>query len=148
MTFDAPAGMQFMQPQIEEGTTRFGRRTGRLRSDEVQPLDLVRFEVGRARGKVLTGRVYALEGQRVRIEAGALFVDDQEVEDPYVRYRNKDEYYPELIVPAGSVFVLNDLRGRKGADRWDSRNLGPIPFRSIQHRFSPKEAQAYTRRRG
>lgn len=148
VTFDAPEELQFMQPQIEKGANRFGQRTARLRPDELQPYDIVRFQVGRAKNKVLTARVIALEGQRVRIEGGKILVDDQPIEDPYVRYKNKNEFYPELIVPAGCVFVLNDLRGRMGADRWDSRNLGPIPFRSIQHRFSSSEAKAYTRRRG
>ena len=146
--FDAPEGLQFMQPQVEKGTTRFGQRTARLQPSDLKPLDIVRYQVGRAKNKVLTGRVFALEGQRVRIDGSKLFVDDQEIKDPYVRYKNNEEFYPELIVPAGCVFVLNDLRSRRGADRWDSRNLGPIPFRSIQHRFSPKEVQAFTRRRG
>ena len=40
------------------------------------------------------------------------------------------DHYPELIVPAGCLFVLNDQRGR-GADRMDSRAFGPISARSV-----------------
>ena len=66
-------------------------------------------------------------------------MDGAPVKDEYRRRTNKDEFYPELIVPAGCVFVLTDQRTKAGADRFDSRNMGPIAVESIEHVFAARE---------
>lgn len=137
--FDEPEGRQMCRPQIEKDGNRWGRRTHRLEVTDLQPNELVRFKVKRTRAWVVTARVVAREGERVKIEAGKVFVNGKEIKDEYVRAKSETDYFPELIVPAGCVFVLNDARHRFGADRLDSRGFGPIPLRAITHRFGPKE---------
>ena len=146
VTFDEPESHQYHSPQIEKGTTRFGKRVARLVTSDLEEDQLVRFKLPRTKIEI-TGRVVALEGQRVRLEGRDLFVDGEKDEDTYRRNNNPQEFYPELIVPEGCVFVLNDDRWRHGADRMDSRNLGPIPIEAISHRFTPQEARPRSRRR-
>ncbi|MGE0712084.1 MAG: signal peptidase I [Planctomycetota bacterium] len=146
VTFDEPDTHQFHTPQIEKGSNRFGRRLDRLTAADLEEDQLVRFQLPRTKIEI-TGRIVALEGQRVRLDGRDLFVDNEKVEDTYRRNQNAREFYPELIVPEGCVFVLNDERWRHGADRFDSRNLGPIPVEAISHRFTPQEARPRSRRR-
>lgn len=144
VAFDEPKSFQFHEPQVQEGGSRLGKRAIWLSASEVEPFSLVRYKVRRC-SQELTGRVVAVEGQRVRMEGSELFVNGEKVDDAYRRYGNAAEFYPELIVPAGCVFVLNDRRSRGGADRYDSRNLGPIPVRAVSHVFSPKEVRPSTK---
>lgn len=128
------------RPQIEAGSNRFGRYVEALDMSDLEPGMLVLFKTRRTRGEEKeTARIVALEGQRVRMENDKVFVDDEEFADPYERSQRKVEYLPELVVPAGCVFVLADMRAHSASDRRDSRCFGPIPLRSILMRFSPKE---------
>lgn len=138
VAFDEPDKFQFNQPQIEQDATRFGRRTARLSASDIERGSLVRFQNSRS-GQTVTARVIAVEGERIKIEGGEVSVDGAPVKDEYRRRTNKDEFYPELIVPAGCVFVLTDQRTKAGADRFDSRNMGPIAVESIEHVFAARE---------
>ncbi len=137
-TFSDDIRRQFNRPQLKEGESRFGRVTSLLEVHDLEPNQLVRFAIPRSGGES-TARVIALEGQRVRLEAGEVLVDGEPFPDEYARSRN-GETIPEMVVPAGCVYVLNDQRG--GANQfYDSRTLGPIPFRAVSRRFAPKELQ-------
>lgn len=141
VAFDEPDAFQFNQPQIDKDGTRFGRRAGRLSASDIERGSLVRFKTRRT-GRTLTARVAAVEGERIKIEGSEITVDGSVIPDEYRRRSNADEFYPELIVPAGCVFVLTDERSKAGADRYDSRNLGPIAVESIEHVFSARENNA------
>jgi signal peptidase I len=136
--------LQYNQPQVEKDGTRFGRRTARREASDIARYSLVRYKTKRS-GQILTGRVMAVEGERIRIEGPEIFVDGKKVKDTYRRRKNDDEIYPELIVPARCVFVLTDLRNRKGADSHDSRNLGPVPIGAIMNSFSAKDKRKITK---
>jgi signal peptidase I len=138
VAFDEPKALQFHVPMVEMGATRFGRRAGGLRAADLELGMLVRFKSPRVKS-TLTGRVVAIEGQRVSLDGQDVYVDGAKIKDEYRKYGNGLEFMPELIVPEGCVFVLNDKRGRGGADRFDSRNLGPIPVAALTHRFSAKK---------
>jgi len=142
VTFDEK--IQVNQPQVEKDGTRFGRRTARRRAGDLERYQLVRYRTKRSR-VIVTGRIMAIEGQRIRIEEGEVYVDDEKVKDSYRKRVNEKEFYPELIVPAGCVFVLSDVRSGRAADRYDSRNLGPVPLEAIMHSFNPNEPRQATR---
>ncbi|RMG10166.1 MAG: signal peptidase I [Planctomycetota bacterium] len=144
--FPEPDSQQFCQPQVSQDQFRWGRVMALDDGSHLEPNVLVRYKVPRLR-KEVTSRVIALEGQRVRIDEGKVYVDGKPFADPYARARGKADYFPELVVPAGSVFVLNDQRMRQGADRMDSRSLGPIPLRAISLCFAPRERKSGRRRR-
>jgi len=139
LEFQEPRSAQLNRPQVQTGSSRFGQVVSRNRG-AVQPLDLVRFRTARS-GRELTSRVVALAGQRVQIDEGRVLVDGAPLSDPYGRGQADEDWLPELVVPEGCVFVLTDQRWR-GAERWDSRTLGPIPLEAIRYRFSPKEPVA------
>lgn len=145
VSFDEAENLQFSRPQIEKDASRMGRRVSTLTINDLTPGELVRFKTQRTRNWTLTARVVAKAGERVRIEGKEVFVNGEKFEDTYARSLSKHDYMPELIVPDGCVFVLNDRRWGHGADRCDSRALGPIPLGSITHRFSPRERQAARR---
>lgn len=136
--FEDAQQRQFCKPQVVEGLRRFGRRAGLLEAADYGVNDLVRFRTARSFGEH-TARVVAVEGQRVRIEAGQLYVDGAAAEDAYGRFRAQTDHFPEIVVPAGALFVLQDERNRHGSERADSRSFGAIPARAVIYRFSPKD---------
>lgn len=142
VTFDEK--LQFNQPQVEKDGTRFGRRTARRRASDLERYQLVRYQTKRS-GSIVTGRVMAVEGERIRIDGGEVYVNGEQVKDTYRKRLKLEEFYPELIVPAGCVFVLTDVRHKRGADRYDSRNLGPVPLEAIMHSFNPNEPRKATK---
>jgi len=145
--FDEANFLQFSRPQVEKDASRVGRRISTLTVEDLTPGDLVRFKTTRTRTWTLTARVIAKEGQRVRIDGKTVYVNGEKAPDEFARSLSEQDYYPDLIVPRNCVFVLNDQRWGHGADRCDSRALGPIPIYAIDHRFSPKEKRNAPRSR-
>lgn len=144
--FPEPEARQYCKPQVQQEQFRWGRVVARGDLDLIEPPMLVRFKVPRTRVEI-TSRVVAVEGQRVKVEESKVYVDGKMIKDEYKRSSSKYDYCPEVIVPAGCIYVLNDQRMRGGGDRFDSRNLGPIPLRAVSHVFSPKEVEASRGRR-
>ena len=74
-------------------------------------------------GSPIIKRVIATEGQTVNIKDGAVFVDDQPLDESYAlqptRYDEDVDMKFPLTVDDGCVFVLGDNRG----DSCDSRSL-------------------------
>lgn len=136
--FREPNQRQYCQPAISEGTQRVGRDVSWLDEHDLQVGDLVRFRTART-GNDATSRVLAVAGQRVGVKAGQLLIDGAEVADPWGKRRNAADFFPEVVVPEGCVFVLNDHRWGNQSERWDSRAFGPIPVRCIEYVFSPKD---------
>lgn len=77
-------------------------------------------------GADLLKRVVAIEGQRVRVEDGVVFVDGVPLEEPYLA-EPPAQPLDELVVPEGHVFVMGDNRNRSH----DSRAFGPVPVSEI-----------------
>jgi signal peptidase I len=61
----------------------------------------------------LIKRVIGLPGDRVRVEHGTVFINDQQLDEPYIHFQGSYTY-PEtdqnLVVPQGEYFVLGDNR--------------------------------------
>src|SRR3989338_3315005 len=78
-------------------------------------------------------RVIAVAGERVRIEKGDIYINGQQLSEPYLNDRTllfpgssiKDG--EEIVVPDEHLFVLGDNRPHSS----DSREFGPIPKRSV-----------------
>lgn len=75
-------------------------------------------------------RVIGVAGDHVKIENGKVYLNDKELEEPYLREGIKTEgkYFSDITVPEGYVFVMGD--NREGST--DSRNFGCIPVEKIE----------------
>ena len=76
-------------------------------------------------------RVAGLPGDVVRVEGGALFVNGEPEDEPYLN----TDVVPDLTpsygpteVPEGKIFVLGDNRGNSG----DSRFFGFVPTETVK----------------
>jgi signal peptidase I len=83
--------------------------------------DIVAFRHDDGTHELFIKRVAALPGDRVRIDHGTVYLNGGALTEPYVRFPD-GRSFPEVVVPAGSVFVLGDNR----ADSEDSRFFGPV----------------------
>ena len=88
--------------------------------------DIVTFRHDEGTPEVFIKRIVGLPGDRVRVDRGVVFLNGSALSEPYVRFRD-DRSFPEVTVPAGSVYVMGDNR----ANSEDSRVFGPVPYDSI-----------------
>jgi signal peptidase I len=93
------------------------------RLESIQRGDIVVFRYPRDPSKSFIKRVIGLAGDRIRIEAGQVFVNGEPLQEDYVPRVYADERsYPESVVPENSYFVLGDHRTMSN----DSRDFGPV----------------------
>ncbi len=68
-------------------------------------------------------RIIAGPGDRLRIDHGRVYRNDEFVPEPYVPKRYRDERsMTESLIPAGEYFVMGDHRSISS----DSRDFGPV----------------------
>jgi signal peptidase I len=117
--------------------------------------DIVIFRYPAKTERIFAKRVVALAGDKVEIRQKKLFINGNEVVEPYVvhedpqiypgsaflpePYRSRDNFGP-VHVPPAHVFVMGDNRDRS----FDSRYFGTIPQQNINGRV----VLAFTWRRG
>ena len=93
------------------------------RWEPIERGDIVVFRYPRDPSKSYIKRVIGVPGDRIRIDAGQLFVNNEAVEEDYVPAAYADERsYSEIVVPPRSYFVLGDHRSMSN----DSRDFGPV----------------------
>ncbi len=110
-----------MEPRIESDeyvlinalAFRFGRP---------QRGDIVAFHHESAGRAVYIKRVIGIPGDRVAIHAGNVSVNGISLAEPYVHFRD-GRSFADVVVPAGSYYVLGDNRGNSE----DSRAWGFVP---------------------
>lgn len=77
-------------------------------------------------------RVIGLPGEHVVIQDGKVYIDDKELDEPYlvsgVVTDNGKGYCTDLIVPENSVFAMGDNRTQST----DSRSFGCVPLEKIE----------------
>ena len=93
--------------------------------------DIVVFRYPKDTSKSYIKRVIGVAGDRVRIENGQVYVNDQPLDEDYVpsEYADARSYNDgkEVTVPANSYFVLGDHRTMSN----DSRDFGAVNERFI-----------------
>jgi signal peptidase I len=93
------------------------------RLEAIQRGDIVVFRYPRDPSKSFIKRVIGLAGDRIRIEAGEVFVNGEALEEDYVPRSYADQRsYVEIVVPPNSYFLLGDHRSMSN----DSRDFGPV----------------------
>jgi len=93
------------------------------RLEPIERGDIVVFRYPRDPSKSYIKRVIGMAGDHVRIDEGAVYVNDRRVAEPYVPILYADlRSYPEIVVPERSYFLLGDHRTMSD----DSRDFGPV----------------------
>jgi signal peptidase I len=93
------------------------------RLEPIERGDVVVFRYPRGPSVSFIKRVVGVAGDRIRIDAGQVYVNGQAVEENYVPPAYTDaRSYPETVVPPQCYFVLGDHRSMSN----DSRDFGPV----------------------
>lgn len=82
-------------------------------------------------------RVIGLPGDHVKIEEGKVYLNGEELNEPYLgenittgKLKNADTPYLDVIVPEGHLFLMGDNR----PNSTDSRCFGCVPYEKIESR--------------
>ena len=98
------------------------------RFNSIERGDIVVFHYPRDVSKSYIKRVIGVEGDRVRIVDGNVYVNGRRLEEDYVPSEYADiRSYPEVKIPPHSFFLLGDHRTSSS----DSRDFGPVDQRFI-----------------
>ena len=93
------------------------------RMESIERGDIVVFRYPRDTHKSFIKRVIGLPGDRIYISYGHVYVNGEQLMEPYVPSDYLDaRSYPELVVPSNAYFVLGDHRSMSN----DSREFGPV----------------------
>jgi len=116
-----------MMPGLEDQERIFVNKFV-YRWEPIQRGDIIVFRYPRDTSKSYIKRVIGVAGDRVRIENGQVYVNNDAVDEDYVPSDYTDaRSYPEITVPPNSFFVLGDHRTMSQ----DSREFGPVNERFI-----------------
>src|SRR6202167_526149 len=116
-----------MMPGLEDQERIFVNKFV-YRWEPIQRGDIVVFRYPRDTTKSYIKRVIGIAGDRIRIEGGQVYVNEEALEEDYVPNDYIDaRSYSEIVVPANSFFVLGDHRSMSN----DSRDFGTVNERYI-----------------
>jgi signal peptidase I len=111
-----------MMPSLEDQERIFVNKFV-YRLEPIERGDIVVFRYPRDPSLSFIKRVIGTAGDRIRIDGGQVYVNDQALDEDYVPPAYTDaQSYPETVVPAHSYFVLGDHRSMSK----DSRDFGPV----------------------
>ncbi len=111
-----------MMPSLEDQERIFVNKFV-YRLEPIGRGDIVVFRYPRDPSKSYIKRVIGMAGDRIRIDAGQVYVNGEALEEEYVPSEYVDaRSYPELAVPPNSYFVLGDHRSMSN----DSRDFGSV----------------------
>src|ERR1700676_5348274 len=111
-----------MMPSLEDQERIFVNKFV-YRLEPIERGDIVVFRYPRDPSKSYIKRVIGMAGDRIRIDGGQVYVNDQALDENYVPPAFSDSRsYPDTTVPANSFFVLGDHRSMSN----DSRDFGPV----------------------
>ena len=75
-------------------------------------------------------RVIGVAGDHIKIESGKVYLNGQELNEPYLRdgIQTEQKVFTDIIVPENCVFVMGDNRPQS----MDSRSFGCIPLEKVE----------------
>ena len=108
-----------MAPTLKDGEQALAKRT----FDTLMRGDIVAFRYPKDESKSFVKRIVGLPGDRIESTSGAIAINGQPLDEPYVADANRshDSWGP-ITVPDGQFFVLGDNRRNSS----DSRTWGLV----------------------
>jgi len=98
-----------MAPTIESGGLHLVNRLAYVFGEPARG-DIVAIRLA-GRSVVYVKRIVGLPGERIRLDGGAVLVDDRTLDEPYVRDRQPSWTLPETTLGPDEYFVVGDNRG-------------------------------------
>lgn len=92
-----------------------------------QRFDVVVIRVPSQGDELLIKRVVGLPGETVEIKGGYVYINGQQLDEPFVTVETRPGRHEEVVVPPLHVFVMGDNRNHSN----DSRSFGPVPIENI-----------------
>ncbi len=127
-----------MSPAINKGDhfASIGVKDNEI--DPVERFDIVVFKppinekFGTDENTRYVSRVIALEGEKIEIKEGLVFINDKVLDESSFIKIVSDKYFAPVIVPKESYFLLGDNRPNSA----DSRFIGTIKRENIDGKIS------------
>jgi signal peptidase I len=113
-----------MKPTLHEGQFILVNKMA-YRIGDFQRGDVVVFHYPRNPQEDYIKRLIGLPGDTVMIESGNVFVNDQQLDEPYIA--SPPAYTNTWSVPEGQLFVLGDNRNQSS----DSHSWGFVPIENV-----------------
>ncbi|HZS27763.1 MAG TPA: signal peptidase I [Candidatus Angelobacter sp.] len=111
-----------MEPGLEDQERIFINKLV-YRFESIERGDIIVFRYPRDTRKSFIKRVIGIPGDRIRISYGHVYVNGEELPEPYVPPDYQDaRSFSEIVVPNNAYFVLGDHRSMSN----DSREFGPV----------------------
>ena len=75
-------------------------------------------------------RVIGVAGDHIKIESGKVYLNGQELNEPYLRdgIQTEQKVFTDIVVPENCIFVMGDNRPQS----MDSRSFGCIPVEKVE----------------
>lgn len=125
ITFEEPAELEYSASEIDKSNpiAKYEERTG----FDWFVKDFL--EIGK---RSYIKRVIALPGEHVQIKDGKVYINDEELEEPYLQSGIVTDVigtgFDDFVVPENSVFAMGDNRNHST----DCRAFGCIPLEKIE----------------
>lgn len=111
-----------MMPSLEDQERIFVNKFV-YRLEPIERGDIVVFRYPRDPSKSYIKRVIGMEGDRIHIDSGQVYVNGKALDETYVPSEYTDQRsYPDIVVPQHCYFVLGDHRSMSN----DSRDFGSV----------------------
>jgi len=117
-----------MQPTLHTGQRMFSTPATYMLREPVRG-EIVITAFPNRDGDYFVKRVIALPGERVAVYDGAVYINGQALNEPYIKEKI-DYTMDEIVVEEGHVFVLGDNRN-DSTDSHDPR-VGTLPFSMLK----------------